>query len=565
MNALLSEMNALLSEMNALLSEMNALLSENFFQKNLVNHCQKRVYKIGDFCATYITTYFTSDDEGHHRFFKKGEEMKIVKDEQDDIQAMEGCAAIIARSELNLEHNSVFTVSTYKERYREVFAKKIGPDGVIYKIRAIIGKTEDGKEVGVLTTYDFKVYLVLLKFWEEAGQPVNELINFTIRDVIEGLGMVNSGANYRRVKKHLAHLRQIPITFIESFYIKNEGEYTDLAYMSILNHLDIYERRRQDGSARPRGVCKFRFDQHILDNLIGNHSHPLRLDVIITLDEYEELAILLYAYLDRNLAFRDTYEIRLEKLFEHLGLSQEYVRFPSDRKAKIEPVIKKLYGKELSTGVLSLIEIKRTSDGAGYKLICGKSPFISKLSEALTLDDVKCYEPDAYNKQESESNLFSMLVEAGLTAKQAGKLILEKPLKVVKAQLEYLPFRVGGYKAQNKKINEAAILFDSIMYEWQPPEGYVRAEEEIEKKARRVEEEMREAQLQAAAERMGKEVAEMKIFKENLPSKERESLRNEALVRIGKMEGIRKEFVSDILIGAIENEILKARRMFPDQ
>lgn len=84
------------------------------------------------------------------------------------------------------------------------------------------------------------------------------------------------------------------------------------------------------------------------------------------------LAILLYTYIDRNMAFKGSFQVRLDTLFEHLDLGQDYVRYPSDRKRTLTPVISLLRGKPLSTGILSHISIQKTQDGANYKLVCRK-------------------------------------------------------------------------------------------------------------------------------------------------------------------------------------------------
>ncbi len=86
----------------------------------------------------------------------------------------------LIRSELNLERNSIFSVSTYKGKSREVSIIAEGPNGEIRERKAIIGKTIQGIETGVLTTQHFKVYLTLTKIWEEAGRPVDEPVRFTI-------------------------------------------------------------------------------------------------------------------------------------------------------------------------------------------------------------------------------------------------------------------------------------------------------------------------------------------------------------------------------------------------
>ena len=151
--------------------------------------------------------------------------------------------------------------------------------------------------------------------------------------------------------------------------------------MTILNHLHIYERKNVGKAKKTRGYGEFQFDRHILASLVNNHSHPLRLDVIKEFRKHKDLAILLYTYLDRNLAFKPKYEIGLGKLFEHLDLSQDYIPYPAKRKHRIEPVLEEIKNKPLSTGALLYCRIHKTEDGEDYKLVCRKKLYTKKLRE----------------------------------------------------------------------------------------------------------------------------------------------------------------------------------------
>ncbi len=470
----------------------------------------------------------------------------------------------IVRSELNLEQNSVFTVSNYRGKSREVVGKGTSPAGEIYERKAIIGRTIDGIETGVLTTHHFKLYLALIRFWEAAGRPVNVPVHFTVLRIIKTLGMINSGSNYDMIKRNLVNLRQIPITFINSFYLLDEGMFRTLEPFTILSRLRIYERQKVGEHQKTYGYGEFRFDDNIVESLINNHSHPLRLDVVSSFKKHKDLSILLYIYLDRNLAFKDKYEIGLEKLFDHLDLSQKQIRYPSDRKVKIESVLEQLRGKELSTGILSSAQITRTKDGRNYKLVCRKKSFIKRLEkddpEPTMWDRIEIPEvPKAESgSTESNSELLPLLIEKGLTQKQAAKLVAEKDPEVIADQLMYLPFRVKEYESQRKEINEPAILYNSIIEDWKVPKSYLEAEKEKEREAERVERERIARLEQEEQDKAEQERMELEAYKGTLDPEEREKLRERALERIRSMEGVKEEFISDVLIEAQENEILKS-------
>ena len=280
----------------------------------------------------------------------------------------------IVRSELNLEKNSIFTVSTYRGKSREIKQTEKLPTGETIERTVIVGKTKDSIETGILTIYHFKVYLALIELWEKAGKPVNETVHFTIYKLIKRLDLSDDGRTYEKIKVALYNLRQIPIEFIESFYLSEENSFTTLEPFSILDRLRIYERR-SGKKQKTRGYGEFRFDDHILDNLMDNYVHPLRLDVIKSFKKHKDLSILIYTYLDRQLAYKDKFEVGLATLFDELDLSQDHIRYPSDRKVVINPVLDELRTRPLSTGILSHVDVRKTKDGLDYKLVSRKLSF----------------------------------------------------------------------------------------------------------------------------------------------------------------------------------------------
>ena len=276
------------------------------------------------------------------------------------------------RSELNLEQNAVFTVSTYREKSRAVTRTYVTDAGTMER-KVVVGEMPDGSQVGVLTTTHFKVYLALLELWEKAGRPVDRPVHFTVLKMLKRLNLVDGGTNYQTVTRALGTLRATPIRFIDSF-LNNDGEFKSTGYLSVLSYLDIYEQKRRTKKGnKVYGYGEFKFDDHILMSLAGNFTHPLRLDIITGFTKHRDLAILLYTYLDRQLAFKRKFEIGLTKLYRQLDLSDRYMAYPSQRKGKIEPVLEQITGKELSTGKLSSCVIEKTTDGKDYKLVCRKT------------------------------------------------------------------------------------------------------------------------------------------------------------------------------------------------
>ena len=460
----------------------------------------------------------------------------------------------IARSELNLERNSIFSVSTYKGKSREVTIIEEGPNGEVRERKAIIGKTIQGAETGILTTQHFKVYLTLTKLWEEACRPVDEPVRFTILKIIQLLGIIDAGPNYDMIKQQLITLRQIPLTFIDSFFVPNEESYKSLRPFTILNHLEIHEH---GNGTEYRSYGEFQFDRYILESLVNNHVHPLRLDVITGFRKRRDMAILLYTYIDRNLALKSGYEVGLQKLFCHLDLSQSYVKYPSQRKHKIQPVCSILEGKPLSTGTLSYCRILKVKGNNEYKLVCRKKPFAKRIAENGNLLG---YLPQSINPElESGPGLVLLLVQRGLTEKQAKRLVSLQTAEIVNAQLRYIPFRLKEYESQGKKVNEIAILYDSIKDNWSAPDSCLEAAKEKEREAKRLEAEDTARLEQEKRDKAEQERDEMEAYKGTLDPGARTKLRERALAELRNTDGIKEQFISEPLIAAKENEILKAK------
>ena len=282
---------------------------------------------------------------------------------------------ILVQSELNLEKNLIFTVAAYRGKSRKIIHTDKLSDGSIIQRTVVIGKTKSGIETGVLTTYHFKIYLTLVELWEKAGKPINEPVHFTTYKLIKRLDLSDDGRTYEKVRTALYDLRQIPIEFIHSFYMPQEGSFSSLEPLSILNHLRIYERKKAGKNEKVRGYGEFQFDRYIVENILNDYVHPLRLDIIKSFKKHKDLSILLYTYLDRQLAYQNKFEIRLENLFDNLDLSQDYVRYPAERKRVIDPVLKEVRSKALSTGILTHLVVNKTKRGDDYKLVAQKFPF----------------------------------------------------------------------------------------------------------------------------------------------------------------------------------------------
>jgi len=268
----------------------------------------------------------------------------------------------LIRTELNFDRYPIFTTSKYKAKSREIVEVAKTPHGEIIERRVIIGKTDKGVEVGTLGTSHQKTFYLLQHFWQQAGYP--EKTTLSLYQLIKHLKLNRSGKTRRLVKGWLADLRQIPITWFNSFYDAELGDFRLTDYRTVLSYLVIAEYKKGEPT---KAAAAFTLDENIRRNLLARHTHPLLIDVYISFKS--EYAQLLYPYIDRRLAKTTSFEATLTNLWQFLGLSNDAIRYPAERKAKLQPAFTELKGKPLSTGTLVDIKVEKTADGHDYKAI----------------------------------------------------------------------------------------------------------------------------------------------------------------------------------------------------
>jgi len=280
---------------------------------------------------------------------------------------------ILIRSELNIERWSpLFVTSKYQGKSREFF--RTLDDG--RTVGVIVGRQLDhrGKviEVGVLTVPGLKVFYSLINIWEKAGRPVDRLTHSTLPELARQMGRGWGGKDYSDLRRLLRNLNTIPISWIGSFYHKDQGALVSIEKgFHLLDNLEFYEKIK--GNKLVVAAFGYKFNRLILQNLLAQYSKPLNLEAVLSLRK--ELSVLLYCHIDLILADKNRYERRTKELFKDLGVEGAKYEYPSARKQNLEPVLKELVGVRLSTGRLAQAYLQRTRDGKDYKAIFVKELF----------------------------------------------------------------------------------------------------------------------------------------------------------------------------------------------
>jgi hypothetical protein len=266
--------------------------------------------------------------------------------------------------ELNLEKWSIWrpSKSPGKDLKRQEFEREASlPDGSKLNSKVQIGFTDRG----VLTTEDRKLYYALIKIWEDKGRPCGQ-IAISLRRLAKELHK-RWGTNVNdSLTQSLLRLRFTPFTW-ENSYFNAETKQTEhlLTAFTILADLKI-SRKSLDGH-KTKEAGFFRFNDHILNNLLNNYTKPLYLATLLKFKN--EIAQLIYAHVDLIMADKTYYVRRSELLFQDLGLNAKTYRKPSVRREKLEKAMKELQGVPLTTGVLKQVSIEHTKDTKDYKVI----------------------------------------------------------------------------------------------------------------------------------------------------------------------------------------------------
>jgi hypothetical protein len=284
------------------------------------------------------------------------------------------------RPELNIEKWAIWqpanarTQVSLKER---TFEREIqSPDGT--KVNGKLTVTPTAK--GDLTTEDQRVYYALVKIWEAKGRS-NSYTSFSLRHLAKVLGRRRWGTQtIKSLRASLARLAMTGFTWDKTY--EDGATKTRLKLQEMFHILDSLKTvyRERDGHMTTEAGY-FRFHEAILKNLQVNYTKPVLFDVVLSFKS--EIAQIIYTHVDLILADKTTYERRTRVLFEDLGLTgKEYAKL-SVRTRRLEPALRELHGKPLTTGIITRAVLQKTKGGEDWKLIISKGRAGAALPAAL--------------------------------------------------------------------------------------------------------------------------------------------------------------------------------------
>lgn len=320
----------------------------------------------------------------------EGREHRLDRPNQDDL----------VYSELNVEHWPELW-NTEDPQGDEIQARKLKrkihyPDGSAFEVALTIDPT--GK-AGDLTTQSLRLYSVLLKLRQEhlkaeRGRGVSTPsanIKLSLRQVAKELWPGKTtrqrwgGDQVRFIKRHLRKLQGVNLWFDGAFWdATTERKRRFESGFSILAGYYISEPRvfQKGGQTVEQGAFDlgfFQLNTFLAQNLDRRYQASFYLSERLKIRS--PFALLLYNFLNRQMAGIDHYERRLSALFEvdFPSMGRKYPA-PSQRKRLLARNLPELIGRRTTTGVLESLLIKPTVDRKDSKLVVVKRPFPLRLA-----------------------------------------------------------------------------------------------------------------------------------------------------------------------------------------
>jgi hypothetical protein len=329
----------------------------------------------------------------------------------------------------------------------------------------------------MLTPDDLKTYLALILIWEQNDRPLNDLVPFSLYQLARVMGITWRAQTATKLRQSLNRLLIVTMKWENAFYYKPSGEtFSQYNPMHSLSYLVLGEQRKKGKKIADQKKGLFKFDQHVLENLMANYSKPVYIDDALALNN--EIAILLLMHLDVVMADKSFYARNSIDLFHDLGLQKhKKYQYPSGRKQALQPALKELRGKRLSTGVLSKIELIANSRGDDFKLSVhkGKTQIINV--EATTITENTSTTVQAIT-DEQQALIEQLHKNFALTRAKATKLVMQH-YEATKHQIAAWP-----YRDHSQIQDKAGWIIRAIEQAYELPHAYLDAVKEQEQRER---------------------------------------------------------------------------------
>lgn len=408
------------------------------------------------------------------------------------------------------------------------------------------------KKYGSPSLMEMKVNNYVERIIDQLPKPIENPIRVgSLYRICKALGRGVSGVDLEQAKKALKCIKAATIETKFTFWLKDKREYYGEPIFSRYDMVFFTGDNMPDGYKAD--AVYIWLSEPYLQSINANYTVPLdheyydSLSIPISQRLYEFYSLQFYPLFEKNLHCS---KIRYSKLCKYAPLTQHKVF--SYVKRQLEPSHQEL----IETGFLKSAKYERIKEEKDWLISLFPGDRAKKWYQRSRKEEQLPLFPE-----EEDNEIFSELINIGITKKTAFELLQEHPLEKIRRQLDWLSYR--------KPDNKPAVLFKSIQEEWSPPTGYLK--EKKRKDRERKEAELKERQAtteKEKKERAGEEEKKLEGYYKSLSKEERadiDRVAEEALDDFMKeklREGRAKGELSSIVKSGLKwsrNNILKEK------
>ena len=417
--------------------------------------------------------------------------------------------------------------------------------------------------------FDRSVHKAIEQIISGLTLPIQNPIQIgSIYSLIERMGLNTKGGQiYRKVKEALQRITLTGIVSKGVFYDKQEEQWIEDTF-------HLYERVIFKGKKLPDGgIADTNYvylNSWYIDNINARYVKPIdwkyykSLKTPIAQRLYEILSVKFYGVImrgDRCVSYR------YSTLCDLLPITRQHYRSlamrimdPAHDKLKGTTFLENYEWEELSLSNGGNDWLIRYYPGKRAKDEISRFKIGEQLELSLSNESTPAsYDLDTTtikNSQELAGNqTVNQLIQRGITKSVADVLINDYSTDQIQKQIEIFDYLVK-IKSQLVAKNPAGFLRKSIEENYQPPSEYNRKQEKEITEQKRLQERVEKEAEQARLDEIQCQIDE---YRDNLTDEEKQLLRQETIELIENDKQIRKEFVTEHLIRAKENEIIRDR------
>jgi hypothetical protein len=306
---------------------------------------------------------------------------------------------------------------------------------------------------GLPTALDDEVILGLVQL-SKAHNFTNRQVQFSRYQLLKLLGWREEGKSYVRLEESLKRWLGVTLYYENAWWDKLHKRWAD-AHFHLLDNLTLYRRSKRGERSMKKDENKplssFTWNETIFRSFQAGNLKSIDFEYFRTLKS--TVAKRVYRFLDKHFYFSHEQQYNLARFArEHIGLSRKYDA--AQLKRRLTPAIKELE----DTGYLKPLPAKER-----FVRIChGEWDILFIRAAKLTL---KKFEP------RQPVGLEVRLIERGVAASSAVRLVREYPAELIEAKLQVFDQLVGSRDARISK-NPAGYLIQSIRKNYSSPVGF---------------------------------------------------------------------------------------------